>query len=235
MKTFTLTKYNFGDYLGIVGDTGHSVLCEMRKRIDVDEDMPRLIEACGLKPDDVTIDVGGFICDTAIPLLQHGCYVTVFEPFLDAYVAGLYNTRHYQNRCRNLNAPVGNGEWVKFVYECPGPNFGMRRVVVVDEGTEGAVKTVRLDNCGIHGAVDVEDRVKLIKLDAEGSEPPVLDGAKALIESDRPAIYIEIFDTGLAQRGYTRDDIYSRLTAMNYKWEMWGSEPRFDILCMPKT
>ena len=231
MNEFTLKRYAFGDYLGIVGDTGHSVLCEIRKRIDVDEDMPKLIEACGLKAGDACIDVGGFISDTAIPLLHHGCYVTVFEPFLDAYVAGLYNTRHYQGKCRNLNAPVGNGEWVKYVYECPGPNFGMRRMIVVPEGTEGAVKTVRIGDCGIHGT----GPVKLIKIDCEGSEIPAMLGARELIARDKPFLYVEHYVDGLAQRGYTPKDLTDCIESLGYNLEMVGSAPRWDWLCTPKS
>ena len=236
MNQFTLRRYSFGDFLGIADDKAHPALAEERKRIDADGDIPRLIAACGLKRGDAVIDVGGYICDTALPFLWHGCYVTVFEPFVDAYVCGLYNTRHFPETCRCLNAPVGNGEWVRYVYECPGDNFGMRRMEVVPEGTAGAVKTVRLDNCEI--VCECYDAnflgLNLIKIDAEGSEPTVLDGAKESIARYRPKFYIEIYDDGLKNRGYTRSDVYDRLRALNYDWTVWGEEPRFDILCTPR-
>ena len=172
MKEFTLKKYSFGDFLGIVGDTGHPVLAEMRKRIDVDEDMPKLITAVGIKPGDIVIDVGGFIGDTAVPMLNAGAHVIVFEPFLDAFTALLYNTRNRGVQAHNT--AVGNGEWVKFVYECPGPNYGMRRVKACDPADPEAFPTYRLESLM---RPDDKWKVKLIKIDCEGFEIPTLRGA----------------------------------------------------------
>lgn len=228
MNQFTLRKYSFGDYLGIVGDEAHSRLAEERKRIDADGDMPKLAEACGIKNGDAVIDIGGWIGDTALPFLRIGAHVTAFEPFLDAYVAMLYNTRHYPHMFRGLNAPVGNGEWVKYIYECPGSNYGMRRMEVAPPASPGAVKTVRIDNCAVGTAV------KLIKCDCEGSEIPALLGAKELIERDRPFLYVEVYDDGLKNRGYTRTDLADCISSLGYDMTMWGEEPRFDWWCSPK-
>jgi FkbM family methyltransferase len=235
MKEFTLKKYSFDNFLGIVGDAGHPPLAEIRKRIDVDEDMPRLIQACGIKDGCCAIDVGAFIGDTALPLLRAGAKVIAFEPFLDAYTAMLYNTANKDIKA--FNQPVGNGEWVKFIYECPGPNFGMRRVVPVLETTNEAVQTVRLDDyCYGKSAQPIlrNNDIKLIKLDCEGSEIPAIEGARRLIAEDKPFLYVEMYEEGLRQRGYTPKDLTDCLDSIGYTYEMWGSPPRWDWFCRPK-
>lgn len=229
MKEFTLKKYSFGDFLGIVGDTGHPVLAEMRKRIDVDEDMPKLITAVGIKPGDIVIDVGGFIGDTAVPMLNAGAHVIVFEPFLDAFTALLYNTRNRGVQAHNT--AVGNGEWVKFVYECPGPNYGMRRVKACDPADPEAFPTYRLESLM---RPDDKWKVKLIKIDCEGFEIPTLRGAAELIRRDKPFLYIEHYVDGLTQAGFTPEDLVAEIKSHGYDMQMWGAPPRWDWMCWPR-
>ena len=229
MKEFTLKKYSFGDFLGIVGDTGHPVLAEMRKRIDVDEDMPKLITAVGIKPGDIVIDVGGFIGDTAVPMLNAGAHVIVFEPFLDAFTALLYNTRNRGVQAHNT--AVGNGEWVKFVYECPGPNYGMRRVKACDPADPEAFPTYRLESLM---RPDDKWKVKLIKIDCEGFEIPTLRGAAELIRRDKPFLYIEHYVDGLTQAGLTPEDLVAEIKSHGYDMQMWGAPPRWDWMCWPR-
>jgi FkbM family methyltransferase len=239
MNEVHLKRYTFGDYLGLANDRAHSVLAETRKRMDVDEDMPRLIAACGIAEGDVVLDVGAFIGDTALPLLEVGATVVAFEPFLDAYVAMLYNTTGKfvrptgGRKIKCMNVPVGNGEWVELVHECPGSNFGMRRVVPSKEGAHGAVKTVRLDDL-FYMAGDAGGRIKLIKIDCEGSEIPTLEGARKLIARDRPFLYVEHYVEGLKQRGYTEKDLTDCIASLGYVMEMWGEPPRWDWLATPQ-
>lgn len=229
MESFTLKKYTFGDYLGIVGDQAHPVLAELRKRIDVDEDMPRLLQACAIRPGDVVVDVGSFVGDTAVPALKAGASVIGFEPFLDAFTASLYNTREFHPRFQGHNLPAGDGGSVKLIYECPGPNFGMRRVAKAAEGSPGSIHTYQLDKL-----VFQTEKVRLIKLDCEGWEIPTMLGARNLIERDRPFLYVEHFVGALDQAGYTADDLIDTLKNFGYSITMWGEPPRWDWFCVPR-
>jgi len=227
MKQFSLQKYSFGDFLGIVGDTAHPVLAEQRRRIDVDEDMPRLMDACAVGIGDVYIDVGAFIGDTAVPMLDRGAHVVAFEPFLDAYTAMLYNTRG--RLIQAFNQPVGNGEAVKLVYECPGPNYGMRRVAACNPEAADVIYTFKLDALLRTGI----PKVKLIKIDCEGFEIPTLNGATGLIGRDHPVLYVEHFVGGLEQAGFTAKQLTDTIKDLGYGLEMWGEPPLWDWLCRP--
>lgn len=72
---------------------------------------------------------------------------------------------------------------------------GFRLARDADERFDGMtsedVPIVALDSLGIEGPV------RLIKLDVEGAEPGVLDGARALLARDRPVILCEVFGPGL--------------------------------------
>lgn len=61
--------------------------------------------------------------------------------------------------------------------------------------------------------------VAVIKIDVQGYEPFVLDGAKETIRNNRPVIFIEVEEPQLNIYGFTGNDIFKRLTAMGYTFE----------------
>jgi FkbM family methyltransferase len=61
------------------------------------------------------------------------------------------------------------------------------------------------------------DHVDLLKIDAEGAEPFVLDGASRLLSSPKPpAILVEVNAFTLSCAGLTPDDVLSRLKSHGY-------------------
>lgn len=54
--------------------------------------------------------------------------------------------------------------------------------------TRESVRTIRIDDMKL-------DDVKLMKIDVEGMEDKVIDGARSTIERNRPVLFIEIFKT----------------------------------------
>ena len=222
LTTFTLRRLSFGA-LCIEGDCNQPARSEKMGTLDIDGDMPRVAEACGLAPGDVVVDAGGFVGDTAVALAQSGAEVYAFEPFLDAFVCLLYNTRRY--KVHAMNRPTGNGEHVYFVYECPGPNYGMRRVVPCEPDGD-SVQTFRIDDLNLPAC-------KLMKIDVEGSEIPTLLGAVETIKRCRPFLFVEMFADGLAQRGYTPEQLAQTINDLGYQMVMWGEPPRWDWFCRP--
>lgn len=179
--------------------------------------------AVGLKPGDVVVDVGGFVGDSAVAFARLGAKVHVFEPFLDNYVSLLYNCRDYDVKAYNL--PAGNGEHVRLVFECPGPNFGMRSVVETND--KNCIRAFRIDELALQS-------VKFMKIDCEGSEIPTLLGAAETIRKHRPILFVEMYEEGLRRRGNTPDQLRKVLDDLGYELEMWGAPPRWDWMCRPK-
>jgi FkbM family methyltransferase len=81
-------------------------------------------------------------------------------------------------------------------------------------------------------------KVSLIKIDAEGAEPEVLQGAEQLITQYRPVLVLEINMPALARRGHNDGEIRAFMEKHGYRIELippdfgW-SLPQFDILCLP--
>jgi hypothetical protein len=62
-------------------------------------------------------------------------------------------------------------------------------------------------------------RVDFIKLDAEGGELAVLEGARRLLQTaPRPAILAEVEDLRTLQWGYKAREIVQLLARWNYRW-----------------
>lgn len=226
MNQFLIKRLSFGPlYPGADGD--YPVNAERTGRIDHCRDTPKLCEAAGVQPGDVVIDVGGFIGDTAHAFAKAGARVVMFEPFIDSFTCALYNTHGLEVHCHN--APVGNGESVRLVYDCPGTNHGMRRVEIA-EG-DGTVEAVRLDRC--MDPFIRQHTVKLIKIDCEGFEIPTLRGAAKLIAEDRPFLYVEHYVQGQLNCGFTPEELVETIKGLGYTLEMWGEPPRWDWLATP--
>lgn len=200
--------------------------------IDIDNQIPGVGKAAGLVPGDVVVDIGAFVGDTACALARFGAEVYAFEPFFDSYLALHYNTQVWFQRnnptarpIHCFNSPVGNGERVRYVYECPGPNFGMRSVQSTTNAAD-AISTVRIDDLHLPNC-------KLMKVDCEGSEIPALLGAAETIKRCRPVLFVEMYEDGLKARGYTPEDLESTIRGLGYNLEMWGAPPRWDWFCRP--
>jgi len=61
------------------------------------------------------------------------------------------------------------------------------------------------------------DNVSLIKIDVQGYEPYVLDGAKQTILKNKPTIFIEIEPEHLEMFGFNKWDVFNRLHELGYK------------------
>lgn len=90
-------------------------------------------------------------------------------------------------------------------------------------------------------------RLDFLKIDAEGFEPMLLDGAKATINRFRPVIYIEISgwmmgrlntynegrDAEAVYRNLSVEETYKRLEALEYSFTR-SERDGVDVLCLPK-
>nr|WP_241429070.1 FkbM family methyltransferase [Agrococcus sp. ARC_14] len=71
--------------------------------------------------------------------------------------------------------------------------------------------------CALRGI----ERVHFIKVDVEGFEPSVMQGAASVIERDRPSLLLEIEDRHLARYETTAADFSASLRALGYSMHTW--------------
>ena len=60
----------------------------------------------------------------------------------------------------------------------------------------------------------------IIKIDVEGSELPILKGAKNTIKKHKPLIILEINEETFQEAGYTKDELIIFLEKLNYKFSL---------------
>lgn len=223
MKVFTLRKLAFGAICPD-GDCNFPTRAEALGSVDI-EGFGNLCKHLKVKPGSVVVDVGAFVGDTAIAFAKHGCEVIAVEPFFDSFVSLVFNTYGMNVRC--INAAAGRGEPVKLVYECPGPNYGMRSVVDCAADDPLAQTTLTIDSLKL-------PKVDFIKIDCEGSEIRTLEGARETIARDRPMMFIEMYKEALERRQASPESLKSSIEALGYTTQMIGEPPRWDWLCIPK-
>jgi FkbM family methyltransferase len=78
----------------------------------------------------------------------------------------------------------------------------------------------------------VGGKVDFIKLDAEGYEPYILDGARNVISSYRPVMCVEVSEKALKRANTSPDAVYAFFDSVNYRVEKLP-EGWADILCRP--
>ena len=174
--------------------------------ICLEHSIANLPEVKSLVSNDVVIDVGAFIGDTALIFGKNGADVYAFEPQEDAYFCMEYNIKEYPNITIE-NCAVGNGDSVSTNQDPLNWNPGTRTVKSDSNGKP----SIRLDDYfATYPAVD------LIKIDCEGYEPPVIQGAMNIIKKYKPIIICEVYPEMLARAGFSKSDIYNPLTELGY-------------------
>lgn len=187
------------------------------------QDQGVLVKQFGLSKGSMVIDVGGFIGDTAWAFSEAGCHVVTFEPFLENYLALLWNMRG-RDVISYLIA-LGNGERVKLDYAYQDSDPGMLRVVDDPNG----VPTMRLDE------LFPWSHISLLKIDCEGREIQVLQGAAKTIARYRPPMFIESFPDGLKMQGNSVVALHEQIRSMGYVIEEDDTNyvNTRDLICRP--
>lgn len=149
-----------------------------------------------LGPGDVAIDVGANIGTLAVPMARHvgpTGRIHAFEPQammfrLLAANAALNGLEQMRLHPMALGAADGHLKLPPLDYASPGNYSALSLAATPPQPTQSAdsVPIRRLDD--VLGTID---RCRLIKVDVEGMEPAVLDGAAALIARHRPVLYLE--------------------------------------------
>lgn len=182
-------------------------------------------------PGQVIIDIGACFGLYTLPALMQGCRVIAFEPnaeyskIMTESVIMNHFTGHYQVH----NIGLWNGTTYPEELATPALQWCKK---------EGPFETTTLNE-----VTRYLDRVDMIKIDVEGAEAGVLEGAHDTIKRHKPSFLIEDH-TGLfnyPDAHNTRAAILSVLTQYNYTItvDLFGGPPppgggRFFIIATPK-
>jgi FkbM family methyltransferase len=179
---------------------------------------------CGLlKRGDCAIDVGGHIGFFTMQMAEAvgpDGRVYAFEP-LDAN-ADLLERSIAEN---------GFGERVRFQRAAVGAASGTATLTFpVETLNSGGAYLLRDGSAPLAGnrkkevplvaldSLDLQRPVRVIKMDVEGAEPQVLEGAARILKDDRPVILSELHPTQLERAsGITADQFLVRIAAFGYR------------------
>lgn len=175
----------------------------------------------------LVLDIGAYIGDTTILFLRRNCITYAFEPFEDSFACLLHNCPD----AKLYNVPVGNGETINLGGTPISNSMGSRMVF----NGESGIKTLKVDELQL-------SKCDFIKIDVEGYEPFVLEGALQTINIFKPVIHIEVNLLALDQHGFTDIDIYKFLDekydisvcSFPERASSRTYEAPWDIICIPK-
>ena len=153
------------------------------------ECISEVIEICSLVGIDLehssAIDLGANIGNHALAFSKYFGNVEAFEPNPHTFKLLQFNASFVTN-VRTYNFGLGNSNDTLMLSEC-ATNFGASSAIIKHEqGSNIEIKVRRLDDF----SNDLSN-VKLIKIDVEGMEFMVLDGAQKIINEHHPIIAFE--------------------------------------------
>jgi FkbM family methyltransferase len=159
------------------------------------------------------IDVGAYIGDSTKWFIDSEFECHAFEPQPDAFECLTRNVN-----CKTYNVPLGNGEMVSTSDETVG-NLGGRSLDL-----NGNISAVKLD--------DLFESADVIKIDAEGFEPFILEGAKNLL-AKKPFVIVEINVPALAKFNFGPEDIFKYFDGWERKEVYRWNDEQYDIVFVP--
>lgn len=164
----------------------------------------------------VAVDCGAFIGDHASQFVSLGFNTYAVEPFYDAFVCLCYNSP----ASRNILGAVGDGRCVRRIHTYPGTNHGMRSVTEDPKGEA----TIRIDDWKL-------PRLDLLKIDVEGCEQWVLDGARETVTRCHPVLIVESYNDVLLKHGSNSEMLEKTLRGLGCTLVKKGDGVKFDWVC----
>lgn len=162
------------------------------------------------------LDIGGNLGQSTVELAQISERVTMFEPVPSTYELAVKTIKDNRKKfyptadIATYNFAIGQscGE-VDMTQRCN--NVGMNHIVMNANRSKNTVR-VPIRTVDSFKFTDVD----FIKIDVEGYELFVLNGAKATIDSYRPLIQTELVPSHLASTNTTTQNIQDVFNAINY-------------------
>lgn len=207
-------------------DTHISEWVQQQGRLDIAVEM--------LRPFRKYIPIGGTVLDVGASIGDHTITyaewvgptgtVVAFEPNPKAYDCLLHNTKHMKQVVQ-VSSGLSNVEEIVSIVELD--NSGASYLVQ----TEGDVIVFPLDYFDY-------DKIDFIKIDVEGFEVKVLEGARDTINRCKPVMLIEVNSGALERSGTSAEKLVFLAASFGYEIHItdprlkWNS-PQYDIICTP--
>jgi FkbM family methyltransferase len=171
-----------------------------------------------LHPGDTFIDVGGhigFFSLIASSLVGPSGKVYAFEANSDLFQKLQANASEHPWLVPSSRAVWNKSGPVSFSNpQQPGETGWGKLAAVRNDGNVVTITAVTLDDW--HASVQFP-AIRAIKIDAEGSEPFILEGASSLIAHSRPFLIIELNDTLLRAAGRSQEVVLTSLRDERYR------------------
>ncbi len=201
-----------------------------------------------IKPTDTVVEVGANIGShtLAISRLASEGRVHAFEP--QPYVFSLLQKNIVDNGLTNIThwnvavgSEVGRVSMPYLSANMHSPtNFGAISIDTISDRRVG-VPLLKID------AIQEIQKIDFLKIDVEGFEPQVLEGARSAIQKFRPIVFIEsrnredhtlAINSFFGSLGYTtwhyNTLIYNPENFRSHTENIFGREASFDLLCLPQ-
>ena len=156
------------------------------------------------------IDIGAHIGTVSIPYSRLFNQVICFEANSENYVNLKKNIEY--NKCRNIisyNYAISNSN-SSYKLIKSGQNSGCFHIEKTNNTNNINNKTITLDELNINNKID------FIKIDTEGSELYVLEGAINTINKNKPLIQVETNKLSNINFNYDKSKIYNFLYNLDY-------------------
>jgi FkbM family methyltransferase len=225
MQKIRITKQGFAV---IEGDTHISKWAEEAGRLDHDTNvLPRALPY--IPAGGTVFDVGAYIADHTVAYARKAGDLYAFEPNPVAFECLLHNT-FYLDNCKCYNLAFGN-QYGHVESVCQSTNIGMATIKNAESGIEIQTIDFFVEKNKIN-------RLDFLKIDAEGFEVEILQGARKTINKFRPVMFIEVNVATLAVKGYTKNDLLQTINDLGYIYrnvyeEQGLGDDQFDVLCFP--
>lgn len=183
-----------------------------------DPTFEKILQHIGAGNGRTMVDVGAYIGDSTKWFEDAGFKCHAFEPMPDAFECLKLNA-HPDTICDNV--AIGNGQTYATIDESEG-NLGGRSLLI----NIGDKIAPTLDSLFPYG-------IDVLKIDAEGFEPFILEGAKETLKK-KPIVIIEINEEALSRFWFKPEDILKHLEGYEFEEVYRYGAGQYDLVCFPK-
>jgi FkbM family methyltransferase len=204
------------DSLSFAGSLRHRGYLDSLRRGQPPETRELGLFLAALRPGATAVDVGAYLglytCLAARQVGPEGG-VIAFEPDPDTcrYLRRNVSANGLAERVRVEEAVVADRSGTASLFFHRHPDMNSIRP------NDGSSRTIRCEAVRLDDALDGCQGVSVVKIDAEGAELRILEGARETIRRHRPALLVECYPDALEEMGASAKDLCRWLAGAGYR------------------